>query len=154
MNAGPQAAQSRWCKGSLGMLAWAPDCSKLAVASSYGTYILDPSTLSERQVIEAPTYITALVYSLDGRLLAQGNAASNTIELRDAVSGTIRSLLSGHTGWITGLAFSPDGERLASVSVDNGLRLWKVSDGSLLFRLSGSTRELKSVAFTPDGGAI
>src|SRR6476660_9508020 len=99
MNAGPQAAQSRWCKGSLGTLVWAPDGSKLAVASSYGTYILDPSTLSERQVIEVPTYVTALVYSPYGQLLAQGNAASNAIELRDAGNGKIRSLLSGHTGW-------------------------------------------------------
>jgi WD40 repeat protein len=49
------------------------------------------------------------------------------------------------------VAFSPDGQRLASGGEDKIVRLWRMSDGALLQKLEGHTLNVWSVAFSPDG---
>ena len=59
--------------------------------------------------------------------------------------------LSGHTDWITSVAFSPGGSTLASASRDKTIRLWDVRTGADLQTLSGHTGWVNSIAFSPDG---
>ena len=37
--------------------------------------------------------------------------------------------LQGHSGWVTGVAFSPDGALIASSSDDKSVRVWEVATG-------------------------
>lgn len=62
--------------------------------------------------------------------------------------------LVGHTGEVTDVAFSPNGELVASSSTDGTVRLWRISDGSLLYVLEGHTNYVRSVAFSPDGNLL
>src|SRR6266852_4546482 len=59
--------------------------------------------------------------------------------------------LKGHTGWVTTVAFTPDGQRLASGSWDRTLRFWRVTTGEQLGTVSGKMKELQSLAFSRDG---
>lgn len=50
------------------------------------------------------------------------------IKLRDARSGEARGIAEGHTGRITALAFSDDGQQMASASLDGTIKLWNVAE--------------------------
>ena len=59
--------------------------------------------------------------------------------------------LTGHTGAVWGVAFSPDGTRLATTSDDGTARLWDSTTGESLLTLTGHTGRVRGVAFSPDG---
>jgi WD40 repeat protein len=61
---------------------------------------------------------------------------------------------SGHSAGVNSVAFSPDGQTLASGSADLTVKLWQASDGALLRTLSGHTATVLSVAFAPDGQTL
>jgi len=63
----------------------------------------------------------------------------------------LRKILAGHQAGVTSIAVSPDGQRLASGSSDETVRLWDAQTGAELRRLEGHTNNVKSVSFSPDG---
>jgi hypothetical protein len=62
--------------------------------------------------------------------------------------------LKGHTGFVLSVAFSPDGERIASGSWDRMVKVWDSSTGMELLPLNGHIGDVLSVAFSPDGKRI
>jgi WD40 repeat protein len=95
-----------------------------------------------------------VVFSLDGRrCLVCGHDAA-TAEVRDTDTGACLANLEGHEGKITCIAFSPDGQRVASGSGDGTIRLWDACNGAQLACMRGHEGLVTSVAFSPDGQRI
>ena len=90
-----------------------------------------------------------LAYSVDGRQLAAASAIG--IWIYDARIGEAFRLLTGHTSYVSSVAFSPDGSTLASGSYDNTIRLWDIRTGTHLKTLTEHTGSVRAVMFSPDG---
>jgi WD40 repeat protein len=63
-------------------------------------------------------------------------------------------VLTGHAGLVNGVAFSPDGARIATASTDGTARIWQADTGEHLTTLQGHTNPVNGVAFSPDGARI
>ena len=63
-------------------------------------------------------------------------------------------VLEGHNDYVHSVAFSPDGQTLASGSGDDTIRLWNVATGETIRTLRGHWEWVRSVAFSPDGQTL
>ncbi|KAJ5547510.1 hypothetical protein N7513_004744 [Penicillium frequentans] len=62
--------------------------------------------------------------------------------------------LEGHSKWVSSIAWSPDGSRLASGSDDNTVRIWDPATGQSVSTLEGHSRWVSSIAWSPDGSRL
>src|SRR5215470_12967573 len=63
---------------------------------------------------------------------------------------TLRRILRGHKARIARIAWSPDGEYLASSCDDKSIRIWDWRSGACVHTLTGHKREVRSVTWSPD----
>ncbi|MEH2259136.1 nSTAND1 domain-containing NTPase [Nostoc sp.] len=59
--------------------------------------------------------------------------------------------LEGHSSSVISVAYSPNGQQLASASDDKTIKIWDVSSGQLLKTLTGHSSEVNNVAYSPNG---
>ncbi|MFH0902942.1 MAG: WD40 repeat domain-containing protein [Pseudomonadota bacterium] len=78
-------------------------------------------------------------------------SGDKTARIWEIESGRQRAILSGHTGRLQGIAYSPDGRLLATGAFDNLVILWDLSSFSLQQVLTGHKSVVREVAFSPDG---
>jgi WD40 repeat protein len=59
--------------------------------------------------------------------------------------------LKAHSGWVTGVAFSAGGLRLASSSSDQTVKLWDVATGQEVTTVARKIKEVQALALSRDG---
>ncbi len=72
---------------------------------------------------------TSVAFTPDGKFLATGGSGDTQGDVRlwEVTTGNLRNTLFGHGSWVVALAFSSDGTRLATGSLDKTAKLWDVS---------------------------
>ena len=101
-----------------------------------------------------------LAYSPDGKRIAVGcgtvlqPAQPSDVIIWNAQSGELVHTLRAHAQQVSGVAYSPDGARLATTSRDGTVRLWDVETGQQVCTLKPGSQYVDCVAFSPDGQRI
>src|SRR5947209_11181975 len=105
------------------------------------------------QTITDQCIVFAVAWSCDSTHLASSysDGRIQVWELQAPQPATCVQTLSGHSNWVQGLAFAPDGSRLASSSWDRTVRVWDVESGRCLHTLEGHTERVQCLAWSPDG---
>jgi WD40 repeat protein len=67
--------------------------------------------------------------------------------------GSLCTTLTGHQNYVYTVAWSPDGQALASGGADSTIRLWR-HDGMPITTLTGHSDWVQSVAWSPDGQTL
>jgi eukaryotic-like serine/threonine-protein kinase len=109
-------------------------------------------------------HVNAVAVSPNGRHIASAAGLWNSSEpgeviLWDAASGAPLWKGLGNTAPVMNVAFSPDGSRLASVTVDGGRKggevtIWETATGKLLRRFPACPPGIFAVAYSPDGSRL
>jgi WD40 repeat protein len=97
-----------------------------------------------------------VAYSRDGRHLASGSL-DGAVKVWDARWGKSLHAFRGHAKFIRGLAFSPDGQLLATGGQDepdSKVKLWNVDTGELLHTFHGLGQGVVGLTFSPDGRTL
>jgi WD40 repeat protein/predicted Ser/Thr protein kinase len=144
-------------------VAFSPDSRRLATASRDRTVkVWDAQTGQEVLSLKGHTAaVWSVAFSPDGTRLASASGEPGRpgrpgkpgeVKVWDALTGRETLTLNGHTHLVTGVAFSPDGRRLASASVPvigpGQLKVWDAQTGGEIRTLKGAG---VGVAFSPDG---
>src|SRR5260221_81451 len=71
-----------------------------------------------------------------------------------STSSSLRTALytyRGHSADVMGVAWSPDGKRLASASNDGTVQVWDAADGGHVYTYRGHADHVNAVPWSPDG---
>ena len=169
---GRNFAVLRGHEGSINKIAFLPDGETLVSNSSQDKKIyfwnLKIDLTKEHEAIVPEKSYPGSAYSMalspDGETLAIGKDNPNII-LWNLKLGRTKTFLRGHTwvpsdtqyaksGVIYSLAFSPDGETLASSSSDTTIRLWDTKTAKHKVTLTRNGRSAPTLLFSPDGKTL
>ena len=172
LHTGKNFAVLRGHKGSVNNIAFSSDSKTLVSNSSRERKILFWNLkidLAKEHKAIAPekSYLGnafSMALSPDGETVAIGNVHP-TVILWNMKLGLTKAMLDGHTwvpsdtqyaypGSIHSLAFSPDGETLASSSTDTTIRLWDTKTAKHKVTLRRNGRDAPTLVFSPDGKTL
>jgi WD40 repeat protein len=134
-------------------IAWSPDGSRIAfVRWEQPVEILDANSFRPIRKVGANRRLIHFAFGADPDTVA---FCENTkeAEIHNLRTGKSVRLAVGDPQ--PGMAFTPDGKRLATGGYGNTVKLWSVPEGRLLRTLRvGNTEGGLTVAFSPDGKTL
>jgi WD40 repeat protein len=146
-------------------VAWSPDSKRIAsgggngLNQDYTVQVWDATTGTNALTYRgSSTDILALAWSPNGTRIA--STSDRDVQVWDATIGNIIFTYRGHlrdpnaTASVWSIAWSPDGNWIASASYDHTVRLWDAFTGNTIYTYRGYTGGIRTVSWSPDGTRI
>jgi WD40 repeat protein len=158
--------------GAVSSVAFSPDGTRIASAGSSWSAagkltsgevrVWDAATGQEGLTLRGHTVVTCVAFSPDGTRIASASGVyddrqriiGGEVKVWDAATGQEIWTVRGHTGAILSMAYSPDGTRIVTGSMDKTVKVWDATTGQETFTLTGHTGQVSNVAVMPDGKRI
>lgn len=136
-------------------IAAAPSAAFLALGDDDGGLtMLDLATGTQRRSpVTGGAEVKAISASPDGAMIATGDA-DGVVHIRRAGDLGFAATIPAHDHNASGVAFSPGGDRLASVSWRGDLKIWDAATGALAVERADLLPRLEAVAYSPDGAFL
>lgn len=137
-------------------VSWSPDGRRLASGGADNQYIIwdvgNGGVDNLHVKNEEDRSVHSVAWSPDGTLIAV--SGYKTFSIRDVESSKQARKMTGHTGWVLSLRWSPNGKILASASGDKSIRLWEPDERRLLHTFTKHTDYISDLCWAPDGRTI
>ena len=135
-------------KADVNALAFSADGRYLATASGKSVQVWQLNGKQIRRLAHLRP-VTKIAFGLDGKALA--TASGRTARIWEVATGEVK-LLVKHHNQITDVSLSPDGNYLATASMDRTARLWNVATGEESRSIAHDEKvEVEAVVFSRDG---
>ncbi|KAK3843828.1 MAG: WD40-repeat-containing domain protein [Linnemannia gamsii] len=134
-------------------MSYSPDGQHITICDSKGSiWRLDTHSREIKRVVERVIAgLSCMVFSPDGQWVA--SAVGNQLQLLE--TATVKRGLSWKTpDDISMIAFSPNGQSIATTCNDNKVRLWSLPTGARLSVFTGHSSFLSGMAFSPTGSQL
>jgi WD40 repeat protein/tRNA A-37 threonylcarbamoyl transferase component Bud32 len=144
-------------------VAFSPDGTRLAAVADQMIRMWDIRAGRVTQTLCGHTSrVQAIAFSPDGlRLVSvshradqQPNTSPAELVVWDTITKKHLLRLDGGVAPAWGVAFSPDGQQLATAGEDGVVRIRQASTGEVIQSLHGHTERVWDVAFSPDGSLL
>jgi WD40 repeat protein len=142
--------------GGFGQLTFSPD-GKLLADSAGKLWAVATNEDVPQLAKDADEAISCVAFAPDGKVLATagsnrrpGRESPDTVRLWDLATGEELRQWEAHEKGIRSLAFSVNGELLASGSAGTRIRLWEAASGKEVRQLRGPWGGVENVLFSPD----
>ena len=132
---------------------FSPDSTQLAVMTSAGIWLYDVMTGKEIRLSTGPGIGMRYNVVLSPDSQAYAIPRNHKIELWDLSTNQLKTTLEGHAKNAPSVAFSPDGQMLASTDFAGIIRLWDINNKQ--HRVFTTPHKIvERVMFSPDGKTI
>jgi len=139
--------------GYASQLAWSPDGSQVAAATTRGIVIFSGGDLAYKFTLPTPYPLLSLAYSPDGSRLAAGSSGGK-IMVWELQSGKVITELQAGYQAVAALVFSQDGSQLSASTGDSLVHLWDTSDWTKDYTLKGHQSAPSLLQFSADGKTL
>ncbi|KAJ5152812.1 beta transducin-like protein HET-D2Y [Penicillium canariense] len=140
------------------VIDWFSDGMRLASHSPDKTVrIWDPITGKCLRILAGRHFESGdcqIRWSYDGSQLATFTSFTSTIRIWDPSTGKGLRVLKGHGDDISALAWSADGEKLASGSKDRTVRIWNPVTGDCILTLEGHESWVDTLSWSHNGSRL
>ena len=160
---GRQVLIYRGHSNAVNAVAWSPDGKRIASASEdKSVQVWDTSNGGLVFTYRGHTKkVLAVAWSPDSRHIASGGEDKSVqvwspIKDKSSFFGTLRLTprgqfsYKGHAGRVNGLSWSPNGQRIASVSNDKSMQVWDASTGKQFIIHRNTSAGLNTITWSPD----